>query len=102
MNITSLWEDFDKQAQFNSIEEMLAFVKEEYNVDKDEAMEILNVSKLAISKVFDLTKLIKKKGLFKKCTDDRAYNGITSIYINGIFFGMFLSDFLRKDYSDNK
>jgi len=99
MNITSIWEDFRKKTSFDSLEEVLAHVADNYNVSSDEAAELLKVSDIAMSEYFDQDKLNKKPGLFKKAPDKRVHDAISAIFINGVFFGMFLVDFLRGNSS---
>jgi len=102
MNIISIWEDFEKESDFDSLEEVLDFIADKYNMGKDEVMELLHVSDLAIAEFFDHDKLFRKTGILKKETDRRAHDAITSIFINGVFFGMFLADFLQWNFPDKK
>ena len=95
MNIISIWEDFEKEtSNFDSLEEVLSFIVDKYNMSKDEVIELLSVSNLAIAEYFDHDKLFRKTGILKRETDRRAHDAISAIFINGVFFGMFLSDFL--------
>jgi hypothetical protein len=95
MNIISIWEDFYKESRFDNLGEVLDFIKDKYNMDADEAKELMHVSDLAIEEYFDHDKLFRKTGIFKKEIDRSAHDTITALFINGVFFGMFLSDFLK-------
>ena len=99
MNIISIWEDFEKESSdFDSLEEVLSFIADKYNMEEDEIKELLHVSDLALSEYFDHDKLFRKTGILKRETDRRAHDAISAVFINGVFFGMFLSDFLRWNF----
>jgi len=99
MNVVSIWEDFEKEASnFDDLEEVLDFVAEKYNMSKDEVTELVHVSSSAIAEYFDHDKLFRKTGILKRETDRRAHDALSALFINGVFFGMFLSDFLTWNF----
>lgn len=102
MNIISIWEDFEKESDFDSLEEVLDFIADKYNMSKDEVTELLGVSSSAIAEYFDHDKLFRKTGILKRKTDRRAHDALSALFINGMFFGMFLSDFLKWNFPAKK
>ena len=101
MNITSIWEDFEKESSsFDGLEEVLDFVATKYGMSKDEVIELMRVSNLAIADYFDISELTKKTGFLKRKSNKRVYSSALAVFINGVFFGMFLSNFLsQQEYS---
>jgi hypothetical protein len=97
-NIVSLWGAFTKEASFDDLDDVLKFVADKYNMEEEEVKELVQVSGIALAEYFDISKLTKKPGILKKGTDMHVYNAISSIFINGVFFGMFLSEFLKWNF----
>jgi hypothetical protein len=98
MNIISIWEEFESKVNnFESLEEVINFISKNYNMTKEEAAELNVVSDAAMSEYFEMKKLYRKKG-----KDSTLHDSISALYINGVFFGMFLLEYLKWDWPEKK
>ena len=97
LNIISIWESYIKNAMFDSLEDVLDYLEEEYDLTEDEISEISEVSRVAVAEDVDTNKLFKRDSSMKRKLDKDLYSSILALFINGVFFGLYLSRFLNKN-----
>ena len=98
MNVTSIWEEFEKEsASFVEIKSLFEFVADKYNISQEEVKELVSVAYQATYDYFGDSKMLKKHPLTKKYDSDSC-KLIAEFFINAVFFGMFLIEYLKWDW----
>ena len=94
LNIVSIYEAYKSKSQFESLDDVLDYLETEYDLTEDEVAEISEVSNIALKEDVNTNKLFRRNSSLKKSLDTELVSSVLAMFINGVFFGIYLSEYL--------
>lgn len=94
LNIVSIYEAYKQKSLFDSLDDVLDYLSTEYGLAEDEVAEISEIARIALKEDVDVSKLFRRNSSMKKVLDEQLYSSVLAMFINGAFFGIYLSEYL--------
>lgn len=89
-----MYETYKSKSQFESLNDVLDYLETEYDMTEDEVADVSKVANMALAEDVNTNKLFRRDSSMKKKLDKELHSSILAMFINGVFFGIYLSEYL--------